>query len=239
MAVKYTLVFARAAMAAAAAIGGGIVCFVLGETFYAAVEGLLDPHWFDPKELLLASAFSGGVLGAAAGIWLALALTNAGKGWLRGALLLFGAAVVGSIAMIASAYHWPRSSGPLLVQYELRLPPGTPPPLLNEIGISIRSENGGSGVFIARIRQSGDRPEVSGDLVIYLDNLSPTMALRLRLFGGAAEGSWQLPYRPESPLENEFGPWQGIEFIARPNAEPLPAGDYEIRYRARRYLPTY
>jgi hypothetical protein len=71
-------------------------------------------------------------------------------------------------------------------------------------------------------------------MVLGLDNLAPTVSLTLH----KAEGVWRLPYKPDAALEKSFGPWQRIEFIPNPRRSrpPLPAGDYDVRYRVRRYM---
>jgi len=40
----------------------------------------------------------------------------------------------------------------------------------------------------------------------------------------------------DAPLDNAFGSWQRIEFIPSPrvDAQPLPPGAYDIRYRVQR-----
>jgi hypothetical protein len=241
MAAPYRLIFLRVVLVVVGAVAGLFVGFKLGETSFRLVAGVLDRHLFDPKEMILALAFSGAALGCAGAIWLSLVITRASRGWQRGGLVLFSFATLGAIALIASAFHWPLSSGPPQVQYELRLPPGAPTPRLNEIDVTIWSGRNGHGAFIERIERNGDRTEIAGDFTILLDNLSPMMSLRLRGGAGLAEGYWQLPYRPDSPLDSAFGPWQRITFTpsARSDVTALPPGDYEIRYRVRRYMRTY
>ena len=41
-----------------------------------------------------------------------------------------------------------------------------------------------------------------------------------------------------APLDMAFGPWQRIDLLPSPRADtvPLPAGEYHIRYRVRRYM---
>lgn len=241
MASPYRLIVLRVVVVVIGAVAGLLVGFQLGEASFGLVARALDRHLFDPKEMILALAFSGAAVGCAGAIWLSLAIVRAGRGWRRGGLVLFSLAALGAVTMIASAFHWPTSGGPLLVQYELRLPPSTPTPRLNEIDVTVWSGRNGHGVFIERIGRNGDRTEIAGDFTILLDNVSPTMSLRLRGSGALAEGYWQLPYRADSPLEGAFGPWQRITFTASPHADAtsLPPGDYDIRYRARRYMRTY
>jgi hypothetical protein len=51
------------------------------------------------------------------------------------------------------------------------------------------------------------------------------------------ERHWRIPNVGDAALDRTFGPWLRIEFLP-PHHEyllPLPAGDYEIRYRVRHY----
>jgi hypothetical protein len=47
-----------------------------------------------------------------------------------------------------------------------------------------------------------------------------------------------MPIRADAKLDKAFGPWQRIEFVPNPreNVPPLPPGEYEVRYRVKKYL---
>ena len=61
------------------------------------------------------------------------------------------------------------------------------------------------------------------------------MSLRL---SNMAEGYWTMPIRLKATLDQGFGDWQPIRFLPLPRMEeaPLPAGDYDVRYRVKKYL---
>jgi hypothetical protein len=112
---------------------------------------------------------------------------------------------------------------------------GLPLPGRDNIDLTIWSEKSGQGCYIRQLRMASDRPEITGDMVIYASNLSPTVSLGLNQ---TSAGYWRLPIKPDAGLDKTFGPWQRIEFIPtpRPNVPPLPSGEYEIRYRVRSYI---
>lgn len=137
--------------------------------------------------------------------------------------------------MLAS-FDWPKSSGEPVVDYELRLPAGAALPERGKLDLTVWREKAGEGCYIDKVRMAGDRPEITGNLTLRTNNLSPSMSLRLN---NAAEGYWRLPIAPDAALDKSFGAWQRIEFIATPRATPLPplpTGEYDIRYRVRKYM---
>jgi hypothetical protein len=104
------------------------------------------------------------------------------------------------------------------------------------------------GLLCRPLQHLDDRALLNGTIVVQLNNSTPTMSLRLPEsmamdgprgpFGRRnPEGYWRLPYSPTSKLETDFSPWQKIDFIdARRAVPPMPPGNYEIRYRLRRYM---
>jgi hypothetical protein len=185
--------------------------------------------------MLIWGTVFGSAVGALTGAWLALILVRAGKAVQRGALIALLMAVLGGAAVMTDSFDWPKTSGTPVVRYELRLPPGTLLPDRSNVDLTVWTDHSGQGCYIDNISASGDRPEIAGNLVLQTTNLHPTMSLRLN---GTMEGYWELPIKPDAPLDKTFGPWQRINFIASPRLglPPLPLGDYEIRYRVRKYM---
>ena len=146
-----------------------------------------------------------------------------------------GLVMLAGAGMMAAAYDWPKSAGNPVIDYELRLPAGTVLPAHeNDIRLFVWSDRSGQGVYIKDVRRAGERPEIVGSLVLSENNLSPTVSIQLP---NGPERHWRLPYGPNAKLEPAFGPWQRIEFVTPLGRQPIPSdGDYEIRYRVRRYL---
>jgi hypothetical protein len=225
----------RFGLAIFTALAGGLLGQIAGQALVYAIADWTDRDIAELKDMLIWGFISGTLVGALAAVWLSLRLTGAIWWVERTALGIFAAALIGCGVIMTSAFDWPKSSGTPIIKYELRLPAGSPLPARDEIGITIWSEKSGQGCYIDKIRMAGERPEIAGDCSLYLSNLSPTVSLRLN---NKTESYWRLPYKPDTPLEAAFGPWRRIEFIPtpRPNTEPLPQGDYEIRYRVRKYM---
>jgi len=61
------------------------------------------------------------------------------------------------------------------------------------------------------------------------------MSLRL---SNMAEGYWTMPIGRKATLDQGFGDWQPIRFLPLPRIEesPLPPGDYDVRYRVKKYI---
>ena len=79
------------------------------------------------------------------------------------------------------------------------------------------------------------RGQISGSFAIDRKSEGSDMAL-----GWAPNivSRWRIPFTGDAPLDKAFGPWQRIELLPspRPDTIPLPAGEYNIRYRVRRYM---
>lgn len=227
--------WAVALLAPVAAIVAGWLGLQLGEAFAYALAEWVDRDLAELKDVLIWCSLMGALVGALAGIWLTLRLARTRRWIQRSALIVTGLAAFGAVAIGLAGYPWPKASGVPVIEYELRLPAGLATPNLSEIDLGIWSGNNGHGCFIRELRMAGGRPEITGSMVLGLDNLTPTVSLALHR---KAEGVWRLPYKPDAALEKSFGPWQRIEFIPNPRRSlpPLPAGDYDIRYRLRRYM---
>jgi hypothetical protein len=227
--------WACAALAALAAFVGGCLGLHLGDAFAYALAELVDRDIAELKDVLIWFNVLGALVCAIVGIWLTLWLTRSRAWTQRSAPIALGIVTLGSAAIILDAYPWPKSSGIPVVDYELRLPAGLALPDLGNIAITIWSVKSGQGCYIRQIRMAGYRAEVVGAMVLQTSNLTPTVSLRLN---NKTENYWRLPIKPDAALDKTFGPWQRIEFIPTPraNVPPLPAGDYEIRYRVRSYM---
>jgi hypothetical protein len=142
---------------------------------------------------------------------------------------------LGGAAITVAAYDWPKSSGHPVVQYELRLPQGVALPPMSELRLGQWRGKSGHGIYIKRTGIVDGRAEIAGSFAIDRDSTGSEMSLGL---ARNVESRWRIPYAGDAPLEKTFGPWQRIELLPSPRADtvPLPAGDYHIRYRVRRYM---
>lgn len=227
--------WACAGLALAATIAGGWLGLHLGERFGYGVAWLTDRDIAELKDMLIWCILSGAIVCAVAGVWLALRLTRSRAWAQRSALVALGVVTLGAAGIVLAAYPSPKSSGIPVVAYELRLPPDLPFPVFGNIGLTIWSQTSGQGCYIEILRMASERAEIVGSMVLQTSNLSPTLT---RTLNQNSEGHWRLPVKPDAALDKSFGPWQRIEFIAprRANVAPLPPGDYQIRYRVRRYM---
>jgi hypothetical protein len=223
---------ARVVLAASAAAVCGYLGLGAGERLGYVIATLIGREIAELKDMLIWSILASGIVSALAGIWLSHWITRASKGTQQGAaIVLAGAVACGAILMLAS-FDWPKSAGTPVVDYELRLPAGTPLPAHDAIDITAWSDRMGQGCYIKQVRMVDGRPEITGTIVLH-----PGLATVSLKLDRATEGHWRLPIAADARLEKAFRPWQRIEFIPTPNkdAVPLPAGDYEIRYRVRKY----
>jgi hypothetical protein len=222
-------------LAIAAALAGGFAGMQLGEALSYAVARLTDRDIAELKDMLVWSLIGGMVTGAAAGIWTVLALARTSRWLQRGALALLAVAGLGGTAITVAAYDWPKSSGSPVVHYELRLPEGVALPPMSELRLTQRQGKSGHGIYIARTGMVDGRAEIAGSFVIGRDSKGSEMELGL---SRNVESRWRIPYAGDAPLEQAFGPWQRIDLLPSPRegTVPLPAGEYHIRYRVRRYM---
>jgi hypothetical protein len=141
--------------------------------------------------------------------------------------------------MTAASYDWPKTSGTPIYDYELRLPAGVALSKANLLDMTLWDDTAGTGCSVTELRHLDGRAQVSGKFVFGGDNLAPTMSMRLRdgTVHPHPEGYWRMSVVPATKPGAEFSLWQKIEFIAPPRAVPsVPPGDYEIRYRLRRFI---
>lgn len=222
-------------LAIAAAAAGGFAGMQLGETLSYAVARLTDRDIAELKDMLIWSLIAGMATGAAAGLWIVLALARSARWIERSALALLVLVALGGIAITIAAYDWPKSAGHPVVQYELRLPQGVTLPSMSELRLEQWQGKSGHGIYIARTGIVDGRAEIAGSFAINRDSKGSEMAVGL---ARNVESRWHIPYNGDAPLEKAFGPWQRIELLPSPRegTVPLPAGDYHIRYRVRRYM---
>jgi len=225
--------WACALVAVVAVISGGWIGLHLGEAFGYALARWADRDIAELKDELIWCILMGGLVCAFSGVAIALLLTGVRRWVQRTAAIAACVTTLGAGALLLAAYPWPKTSGIPVIEYELQLPPGLPLPKHSEIDLTIWSKKSGQGCYIRDVRMAGDRPEIVGDMVLQLNNLEPSVSLALNR---ETEGRWKLSIKPDATLDKTFGPWQRIEFIPNPNAKPLPQGDYNIRYRVRRYM---
>ena len=219
----------------AGALIGCVLGFVAGEQLAYAIAGWTDRDIAELKDMLIWSSFGGGLVGLLLGVWLALTLAGSGTDARRIALGGVAVALVLDAGLMLSSFDWPKASGRPVVMYELRLPEGMPQPRRDKVDVVLWSDKAGSGCYVASFRREGERPVIAGSFVIQRPGGPFAMSLRL---DRETEGFWQTPLSYESKPEKTFGPWQRIEFRPNPRAgvPPLPAGEYEVRYRVRKYM---
>lgn len=222
-------------LAIAAGVAGGFAGMQLGEALSYAVARLTDRDIAELKDMLIWSLIAGMATGAAAGVWIVLVLTRAARWLQRSALALLAAVALGSATITVAAYDWPKSSGHPVVQYELRLPAGVALPPMSDIRLAQWHGKSGHGIYIDRTGIVDGRAQISGSFVIGRDSKGSEMELGL---ARNVESRWLIPYTGDAPIEKTFSPWQRIDLLPSPRAgtDPLPAGDYHIRYRVRRYM---
>lgn len=228
-----TIVILLLALVVAAA--GGFGGMQLGQALSYAIAWLTDRDIAELKDMLIASAIAGVAIGAAAGFWIIVALAPIQR-WVRhSALALLVISALGGTALMVTAYDWPKSSGHPVVHYELRLPPGVALPPEGAIRLSQWQGTSGHGIYIARTATVDGRAQISGSFAIDRDSKGSDMALG---WAPNIESRWSIPFTGAAPLDMAFGPWQRIDLLPSPRADtvPLPAGEYHIRYRVRRYM---
>jgi hypothetical protein len=219
----------------AAAIIGGWLGLLGGEALAYAIAEWTDHDIAELKDMLVWSTFGGGLIGLLAGVLLALTIMRSSAEARR--IVLFGsaAAIVGVGALMLASFDWPKSSGTPSVKYEIRLPPGTPQPRREKVDVVLWSEKAGKGCYVSGLRREDDRPVVAGSFLVTSKGDDQTLSLRL---DRGPEGRWRMPIRADAKLDKTFSAWQRIEFVPNPreNVPPLPPGEYEVRYRVRKYL---
>jgi hypothetical protein len=227
-----------------AAICGLVVGLGLGERFGYAIAAWIDRDPAELKEMLIACFISAGLVTSVVAVWFVTWITGAGRGARIAALGAIGAAVGVGALMILSSYDWPKSHGTPVIDYELRLPEGVSLPSgPGPIDLTIWSGTAGQGCYVGRITRDTSRHEMAGKIVLNMDNPNPVMSLRLIDMTVKTDPRpsvtryWRLPYTPDAALEQQWRPWERITFIAAPRGETVPPnGEYEIRYRLRRYM---
>lgn len=222
-------------LAICAAVAGGFAGMQIGEAIGYAVARLTDRDIAELKDMLIWCLIAGMATGATAGAWVTLALARTPRWIQRSALLLLSVIGLGGTAITVAAYDWPKSSGHPVVHYELRLPQGVPLPPMSELRLEQWQGKSGHGIYIDRTGMVDGRAQISGSFAINRDSEGADMALGL---ARNVESRWRIPYAGNAKLEKAFGPWQRIELLPSPRegVEPLPAGEYHIRYRVRRYM---
>jgi hypothetical protein len=217
------------------ATAGGVGGMQLGQSLSYAIAWLTDHDIAELKDMLISSAIAGLAIGAAAGFWITVALAPIQRWVQHSALAVLVISVLGGTAMMVAAYDWPKSTGHPVVRYELRLPPGVALPPVGEIRLAQWQGKSGHGIYIDRTGIVDGRAQIAGDFAIDRHSKGSDMALG---WAPNVESRWRIPYTGDSALETQFGPWQRIEFLPSPRegVMPLPAGEYLIRYRVRRYM---
>ena len=222
-------------LALVAAAAGGFAGAQLGQSLSYAIAQFTDHDIADLKDMLIWSLIAGIAIGATAGFWIVMVLAPTNPWIRRVALAAFAFCGLGGTAMMIAAYDWPKRSGHPVVRYELRLPPGVALPPQNDIRLGQWQGTSGHGIFIDRMGTADGRAQISGSFAIDRDSKGSDMALG---WAPNMESRWRIPITGDAPLEKDFGPWQRIDLLPSPRADtiPLPAGDYHIRYRVRRYM---
>ncbi|AMN42979.1 hypothetical protein RHPLAN_45500 [Rhodoplanes sp. Z2-YC6860] len=225
---------ARHALAIVALIGGAWLGLYGGNWLIYAIARWTDRDITELKVMLMWGTLASALIGAVLGVWLVLICTRCSREARRVGLIATGVTVmVGALVMLGS-FDWRKSSGVPEVMYEIRLPAGAPQPRFDRVSIILWSDRAGQGCYIAEVRRDGEQPVISGTFRV---NGSGERTLSLGL-DREPQGYWTMPIKSDAKLDRDFGPWQRIAFtpIPRENGSPLPAGDYEVRYRVRKYL---
>jgi hypothetical protein len=229
----------HAAVAAMAALGFGWLGALFGQDAGYALARLLRRDPAEVKDMLIWMFIASPFVMAALGIWLALVMTGAGRAARTVALSFLVVVTAGAVAMMTASYDWPKTTGTPVYDYELRLPTGVPLSNPNLLDLTMWDEKTGSGCSVTDLRHIDGRVQVSGKFTLGNDNHAPRMSMRLRegTIHPHPEAYWRLPVMLATKVEAEFSPWHKIEFITAPRVVPsVPPGDYEIRYRLRRFM---
>jgi hypothetical protein len=218
-----------------AALAGGVLGLYGGAALAHAIATWTDRDPAELKDMLIWSSVGGGLVGLIAGVWLMLTCTRCSVEARRIVLIGLAVAVVCVGGLMLASFDWPKSSGTPSVTYEIRLPAGAPQPRSDKISVKVWNEKWGSGSYISGLRRDGDRPVIAGSFQVTSKADGQTMSLGLER---GQESHWTMPIRADAKLEKAFGPWQRIEFVpnTREAAAPLPPGEYEVRYRVKKYL---
>ena len=150
------------------------------------------------------------------------------------ALILAALTIAGLVSALlaTSAQFNARPAGSPLVEFEIQLPPGILLPDDRNISVTLWNGHSGTGCKVTEIRRTGSRGVVAGRFVVRRGE----QRLSLR-FSRYAEGFWEMPVEPHTPVNRDFGPWQSIRFSTdRIEESPLPPGQYEVRYKIAKYI---
>jgi len=224
----------RHMLALAAFIGGGWLGLMGGGLLADAIAGWTGRDIAELNTMLLWSTLAGGLVGAIAGVWLVLACTRCSRDAQNTALAAGGIAVAAGAGLMLGTFDWPKSSGVPEVMYEVRLPAGLPKPRLDRVNVVCGSDKASQGCYVSGVRRDGDRPVVAGSFRM---NGQSDRTLSLGL-DREPQAYWTVPIKSDAKLDKAFGPWERVRFtpISRDNQPPLPPGEYEVRYRVRKYL---
>jgi hypothetical protein len=219
---------------AGALIGGWIGLFG-GEALAYAIAEWTDRDIAELKDMLIWSTFGGGLIGLLLGVFVVLVCMRSSSEARRLSLVSVAAAMALVGGLMLATFDWPKSSGTPNVQYEIRLPAGTPQPRRDKVDVVLWAEKSGKGCYVSDLRRENDQPVIAGSFLVTSKSDNQTLALRLNR---ETEGHWKMPIRADAQLDQTFGPWQRIEFVPTPreNMPALPSGEYEVRYRVKKYL---
>jgi len=224
----------RHALAVFTFIAGGWGGLYAGNGLVYAIARWTDRDITELKVMLMWGTLASALVCAVAGVWLVLAATRCSREAQRVGLIATGVAVVVGALVMLGSFDWQKSSGVPEVMYEIRLPAGAPAPRADRVNVMLWSDRAGQGCYVSGLRRDGDRPVIAGSFRL---NGSGERTLSLGL-DREPQGYWTVPIGRNAKLERDFGPWQRIAFtpIPRENGSPLPPGEYEVRYRVRKYL---
>jgi hypothetical protein len=225
----------RHAAGVGGAVIGGFAGLYGGEALAYAIATWTDRDIAELKDMLIWSTFGGGLVGLLVGVFLVLVAMRSSADARRLSLIAVGAAAAGVGGLMLATFDWPKSSGTPNVMYEIRLPPGAPQPRRDKVDVVLWAEKSGKGSYVSGLRRENDRPVIAGSFLVGSKNNNQTLSLRL---DREREGHWKMPISADAKLDKTFGPWQRIEFVpsARDNMPPLPPGEYDVRYRVKKYF---
>lgn len=216
----------------ATAIGTAVIGEVLGVSNF---EGKLSMLAF------FAVGPIGALIGLVAGIWLVLRRHGHGS---APALAWRIPAVIASIAALVASGSWlaydmrpmlgTSSSGAPQLEFEIRLPPGSPSPAsAGKINLSTERNTAEGSIAAKGARMDGDRPVIVGSVELYYRSSWRLLELRRNDDQPIMIFDLGLGARPKHM--RQFGPWRHVTFVGTHGPEQprkaTVADAFDIRTR--------
>lgn len=227
-----------------AGLVGAVLGYVVSGAATAIIGEFLGVSNFEGSLGMLAFfgvAPIGGFIGLVVGVWLALRQRGHRGGralsWRIPSVLAGIAALVASGSWLAYDMRpmlGTSSSGSPRLDFEIRLPPGTPV-LVDRYKVQMNTERNSADGTLSRngSRLEGDRPVITGSVDLYYR--SNWRLLELRRGDGLPVMIFDLGLSARPAHMQDFGSWRRVTFVSTGGPEPpLKATDadaFEIRMR--------